>query len=831
MGKVSSRWRSLLVGLGVVVSFAVASAQTMAVLKGTIVDESGGAIVGAQITVTDSTGVVRGRAVTNDTGAFTASGLTPGQYVVNVEKALFDPARLTVDVGGQTAPVTITLRIAGLTESVSVAVPKLDERPTGQTVTTIERAQFKNATGFSIGEIVVYSPGVTVSQGNGPRDVSVSVRGSNIRQTFGIRNIQVLEDGFPVTQPDGLARTDLIDPHAYAGIDVFRGPSSALYGNYAVEGAVNFRTRSGADINGFEALVDGGSFGYTNVAGAYGHQGQQYDIAGFASYVNGDGFTAHTSYHTTTESFLAHYAPSESNKFTFKFVNNDLFTNLSIRLSLNQYNANPHQDGCGTLAGTACASVSLFANGFNGTRVSLSPEQAGLQRHDRRTIVAGRWEHLLSKATMWRTQLVWDNRDITQPTSATSAVGTYPSFNFSSDVTQSGHLGSVKATHFAGVYANYENISGSTYNVAPGGNATLGGLSATTYGHHANAGVRAREEVQFDAHWTAIAGLSIERTGLNALNTGYAYPTNASPTTTVVTADRTFTNVAPEAAVFYRPVSALQVRAGVSAGFGTPQVSNLFVTPDGVNGNNTQLESQTNVGVDAGADVHVGRMFTATVAAYREAFHNELVTQSPGANLLSYTYNAPRSTHNGLELTADARPWPDALPGLHAQVSYTWMDQHYVEYVERLSAGNQSTTFDRSGNKIPGVPPNNISGRIGWDQPSGRAKGLGGYLEVSYRDSAFMDNANLLKVPGYTLWNLNLHYDPASGSTARDRLHLLLEIRNLTDQVYVASASNIADSINSTTGLQNPASTLANTTGSIWAGAPRSIFAGARVRF
>ncbi len=88
--------------------------------------------------------------------------------------------------------------------------------------------------------------------GNGPRDVSVSVRGSNARNGFGARNIQVFEDDFPVTQPDGLARFDLTDPHAYGAVDVVRGPSSARYGNYALGGAVNFRTRRGRDIDGVE---------------------------------------------------------------------------------------------------------------------------------------------------------------------------------------------------------------------------------------------------------------------------------------------------------------------------------------------------------------------------------------------------------------------------------------------------------------------------------------------------------------------------------------------------------------------------------------------------
>ena len=95
--------------------------------------------------------------------------------------------------------------------------------------------EIARAPAFSISDVLAAVPGVTLAQGNGPRDVSISVRGSNARQTYGVRNLVVFEDDFPVTQPDGLARTDLTDPHAYERIDVMQGPSSALYGNYAID--------------------------------------------------------------------------------------------------------------------------------------------------------------------------------------------------------------------------------------------------------------------------------------------------------------------------------------------------------------------------------------------------------------------------------------------------------------------------------------------------------------------------------------------------------------------------------------------------------------------
>ncbi|MFT8781267.1 TonB-dependent receptor plug domain-containing protein, partial [Acetobacter orientalis] len=104
-------------------------------------------------------------------------------------------------------------------------------RPAGQTTYSSDRRDFANQIGQSVADMVVTIPGVSFTQGNGPRDTVVSVRGSGDRQSYGLKNLQVLEDGFPMTQPDGTARADLIDPHAYQGVDVFEGPASTLYGN------------------------------------------------------------------------------------------------------------------------------------------------------------------------------------------------------------------------------------------------------------------------------------------------------------------------------------------------------------------------------------------------------------------------------------------------------------------------------------------------------------------------------------------------------------------------------------------------------------------------
>jgi iron complex outermembrane receptor protein len=94
-----------------------------------------------------------------------------------------------------------------------------------------------------------------------------------------------------------------------------------------------------------------------------------------------------------------------------------------------------------------------------------------------------------------------------------------------------------------------------------------------------------------------------------------------------------------------------------------------------------------------------------------------------------------------------------------------------------------------------------------------------------------MDNANLLKAAGTTLFNLNLHYDPPADHGWLSRVHFYYDIQNLASRTYIASANNISDSLNAATGMENGEGVLINNTGSIWAGVPRANFGGFRVKF
>jgi iron complex outermembrane recepter protein len=189
----------------------------------------------------------------------------------------------------------------------------------------------------------------------------------------------------------------------------------------------------------------------------------------------------------------------------------------------------------------------------------------------------------------------------------------------------------------------------------------------------------------------------------------------------------------------------------------------------------------------------------------------------------SFTFNAPKSEHRGIELGMDWR----FLQGWKLAGAYTLNDQVYKDYQERL-AGN-AKLFDRAGNKIPGVSPQEWLARLGYDQEDGTLKGLGAFVEYQWKDTFYMDNGNKLQAPGYGLVNVNVHYKPDLPSGPLKGLTTYFEIRNLFDKTYVASANSVTNS--QTGGVENGASSLAAGSGSIYAGSARTYYAGVKLKF
>ncbi len=817
----------------------------------------GAASVQALALIVASSAVAQQSLPTIDVGG-ARSAARPGRATTaRVTAAPRSAPRVTTPAGALSTSANPDLAAAPGFSPEKLAQP-VYRQPTGQTFTTVRGTDFKNQPLVTVREMLQFSPGVSFKQGNGLRDIVISIRGSSARNGFGVRNIVMLEDGFSVTQPDGLSRTDLTDPHAYAGVDVYRGPSSALFGNFANGGAINFRTRTGAEIDGVDYGVETGSYGYLNNFAAIGKKVDNVDIAVFASDVRQQGFTLHTRGDTQTVNATARWQVTPDDLLTFKFIHNQLYSDLSGRLSLNQYYLNGYQYGCfaspqsgapQTLFTTYCATAQVPIDGRNARSGQLNFRTtawlAGFHRNDRRDIVGARWEHDFDNSTKWRTQVIYDDKNIIQPTGATAALQDEPAVNATTDVTQVGSLMGYDARHFAGLYFNRTRYTSYTNNTLGIGNGATGALQSQQNAMMQNLGGRGREEVALSKDVTMVLGLAAEMTKIAALQQQYTYFQTGRQIGEIssyrdTSISKTYWNFGPEASVTWRALPDLLTHFRASSGYGTPNPGQLFVNQQGQPGPNTDLKTQRNTGIDMGFDWKPHETLLLSLTGFYEWYQNEQLTQSPGAGLLNYTFNAPGSVHRGVEALLDWRPYD----GVRVMANYTYNNQMFTEFVEQL--GTSATTvnrvtipgrtgyFDRAGYKIPGVAPHNATGRLSYDVPVGDLKGLGAFVEYTYQSSYFIDNGNVLTIPSYGLLGANVHYDRDVEIGWLKHFSAYFEVRNILNRGWIASANNIQNQVGLVNGqvVQGGYWQLAATgTGSIYAGNPRMFQGGVRFKF
>jgi iron complex outermembrane receptor protein len=112
-------------------------------------------------------------------------------------------------------------------------------------------------------DLLRQTAGVEVhDQGQGPGFASdASIRGFSSDHST---DLALWIDGVPINEPvnghaEGYNDWSLLFPLAVRSIDVYKGPTSALYGNFALAGVVNVRTLE--RMTGMQASVSGGAYG------------------------------------------------------------------------------------------------------------------------------------------------------------------------------------------------------------------------------------------------------------------------------------------------------------------------------------------------------------------------------------------------------------------------------------------------------------------------------------------------------------------------------------------------------------------------------------------
>ena len=647
---------------------------------------------------------------------------------------------------------------------MSIVSQRLQKRPEGISLSATVPAETDSQPTRTMKESLESLPGVVLRQANGPRDFSIMIRGQGAKTTFAVRDLKIYEDGFIQTQSDGLSRLDIHDPWFMRSTEVTRGASSSLYDNYALGGMVHFRTRRGSDINGFETLLSGGSYGFFKQAFAVGRQYQNLDVSLFASNAAEDGFIRNSDYTTQTLNFNLRFTIDDKQSFYFKAITNWLDTRVPTRLTQAQFHADERQAGG---AQTTCTPGTYNPGCANATLLHQ-------QRVDRRTIVGGIYERQLNANTVLTIEADYDVKDINQYFSQITD-NVNPNYKHYIDVRHDGRLADMPLRSYAGFFVNNMEQEGNTFQNLADGQGTRGALLQNNRGTIRNIGGRFREELEFVPRFILAGGLGFEQSMVSVQQINY---TGATPSP--ISANRTFYNWAPEMSLTWKPADDYRHWVRASTGYGIPQFGNLLRDPvTGLPGSNFDLKPQKNLNTEIGTESRLTKDLVVELVGFWTFFKNEIITQTiSGSNTASV--NADSSQYRGIEARYDWRP----LSGLRLSGAYTHIDARYINFSDRTAAG----LLVRDGNKVPNVPTDVLFAKAEYDHAP---TGWGGWIEGSYYNSYFLNNSNTFGIPSYVVANVNVHKVMEIKNSWIRFAKFFLQFDNIGDKKYAASGQVI----------------------------------------
>jgi iron complex outermembrane receptor protein len=651
--------------------------------------------------------------------------------------------------------------LAADTDTISVTASRI-ERPTKEvtsSITVIDEQQIEDAKMMNIKDAIQGTPGVLIDSKNGGYDVRLIIRGAGQKANYGVREIMVLRDGVPMTDPDSFSRFDFIDTQDIERIEITKGPGS-LYGSGSAGGTIQIISKSVFDTDN------------NRIKAGIGEQGARMLHARIGGQINDSNALSLTASHREMENNWRDWNKFDTQQVSLKHgIQLGDSGTLETELSYSQADiqlpgsmdatefeefkdsGEQHDTSSSPWQNSGRYSTIWFFNS------RLEQEFGDLTFKPR--IYFNRWSHYHPV-----TGIINDNP-------GTNVFGTDLEFSYNHQL-----LG--QSTLVAGVTARMDQTDDAKkYTYA---DVTMG-MIPTPFPHmgiiRTNSdekgalleeeeatntlyGMFMQETLRPSDNLTVDLGFRYDQMKFDIDNVAYGeyswgtstYSWFGAPVITKT--NTTFKMFSPKLGATYALTDLLNVYASIAQSGQVPSESEIQNNPD--------LTAAIARNMEIGLKGR-GENWTFDLAAYRTTVSDDIIQVYTGWT--SNFENAGKTLKKGVEFSGRLRLGDRLWLG----AGYAYSDYTFVDFIE-------SSTNDYSGNRLPYVPQHQYNLSLDYEHPSGfKAR-----IQADTWGKYWMDNANTEKYDGYEfLTSLMIGYEHGHHSLA-------LNVDNLFDQHYAVEA-------------------------------------------
>lgn len=234
----------------------------------------------------------------------------------------------------------------------------------------------------------------------------------------------------------------------------------------------------------------------------------------------------------------------------------------------------------------------------------------------------------------------------------------------------------------------------------------------------------------------------------------------------------TYTDSTAAAGITFGVTQDTNLYANIGTGFETPTFAELAYRPGSVSGLNFALQPARSRQWEAGLKAKFANTMRLNLALFRIDVSDEIVVDRSSGGRTVFK-NAAKTRREGLELAWNGR----FANGFEAALAYTWLNARF----EQPFTSGTPLSIVPVGNRIPGVPPQRLFGKLIWRHaPAGFHVGA----EVLHNGKVYADEANSEFAPAYTVWNLHAGFEQRGRNW---RLNEFVRLDNVGDRQTIGA--------------------------------------------